>query len=163
MKIELKRIGIFSGVKTLFVLGGVGGFLIGIVEWMLLAMVTSATGDLSSGLNGLDQTGLSDLVAGSVGALGLFLPLFSAFAGAIGGVVFGTVLIGCYNLVSRVIGGVEVEWSEVETQTHSTIAASRSALSRDAATPLPTAPPAPMPPSAPPKSEPERRPPMMYE
>ncbi len=163
MKIELKRIGVFSGVKTLFVLGGVAGFLIGIVEWMVLAMVSSATGDLSSGLNGLDQTGLSDLVAGSVGALGLFLPLFSAFAGAVGGVLFGTVLIGCYNLVSRVIGGVEVEWSEVPTQGHPTMAPSRSVASGGTATPLPNPTPSPMPPPNPPKSEPERRPPMLYE
>jgi hypothetical protein len=162
MKIELKRIGVFSGVKTLFVLGGVAGFLIGLMEWMLLAMISGATGDLSSGLNGLDQTGLSDLIAGGIGALGLFLPLFSAFAGAVGGVVFGTILIGCYNVISRVIGGVEVEWSEVETQAHASFAPSRSS-SPGAATPLPSSMPSPTPPTTPPTSEPERRPPAMYE
>ena len=46
MKIELKRIGVFSGVKTLFVLGGVGGFLIGVLIVLTFAVLTARRDNL---------------------------------------------------------------------------------------------------------------------
>jgi hypothetical protein len=162
MKLEIKRIGLFSAIKTMFVLGGVGGFLLGIIQWMFLAMIQRAGEALPGGLYGLDQPGVSELLDAGIGALGLILPFFGGFAGAVAGVFFATILGGVYNLAARMWGGLELETADVQMSERMTVPVSRPTAPGEA-TPLPRS--GSLPPVITPDTRPEseRRPPAMYE
>jgi hypothetical protein len=158
MKIEVKRVGLFSTVKTLFVLGGVAGFMFGVVEWMFLAMIASVGESLPGGLSGFDQAGMMDMLGAGIGALGIMLPLVGGFAGAVAGVFFGGILTGIYNIAARLWGGLEVDWTEV---TETTSAPVLRPSYPGQATPLPTmGTGSPTPETS---RDTDRRPPAMYE
>ncbi len=162
MKTEIKRIGLFSAIKTMFVVGGVGGFLLGIIQWMFLLMVQRAGESLPGGLSGFDQPGMSELLDAGIGALGLILPFFGGFAGAIAGVFFAVILGGVYNVAARLWGGLEIETSEI-TVTLTPAIPTRPSMPGQA-TPLPQAGAVPQAPSSiEPRSESERRSSSMYE
>lgn len=162
MKIEIKRIGLFSAIKTMFVLGGVGGFLLGIIQWMLLMMIQRAGESMPEGLYGLDQPGMSELLDAGIGALGMILPFFGGFAGAVAGVFFAAILGGVYNLAARLWGGLEIDTAELGTSESSSAGMPRPTAPGQA-TPLPR--PGSLPPvvTPEPRSDSERRPPAMYE
>jgi hypothetical protein len=111
-KYELKRIGVFSLAKTLFLVGGISGFVIGILEWILIGLIfwASRNAPIDPGLFG--QSGMGDLVGAGIGAIGFFLPIIGAIGGAVGGVVFGFILGVVYNLSARMWGGIELEWGQ---------------------------------------------------
>lgn len=161
-KVEIKRIGLFSAIKTMFVLGGVGGFLLGIVQWMLLLLIQRAGESLPGGLSGFDQPGMSELLDAGIGVLGLALPMFGGFAGAVLGVVFAGILGGFYNIAARLWGGLEIEAGEVGTVQSSTASMPRPS-SPGQVTPLPRAGVQPPVVTPEPRSDSERRPPAMYE
>ncbi len=163
MKIEIKRIGLFSAIKTMFVLGGVGGFLLGIIQWMMLLMIQRAGESLPAGLSGFDQPGVSELLDAGIGVLGLALPFFGGFAGAVAGVFFAAILGGVYNLAARMWGGLEVETAESGTADSSAVPMPRPPMAGQA-TPLPR--PGSLLPAAiapEPGSDSERRSAAMYE
>ena len=161
-KIEIKRIGLFSAIKTMFVLGGVGGFLLGIIQWMLLLMIQRAGESLPGGLSGFDQPGMSELLDAGIGALGLALPFFGGFAGAVAGVFFAAILGGIYNLAARLWGGLEVEAGEIGATNAPTSSIMPRPVTPGQATPLPR-PGAPSVVAPEPRADSERRPPAMYE
>jgi len=161
-KIEIKRIGLFSAIKTMFLLGGVGGFLLGIIQWMLLLMIQRAGESLPGGLSGFDQPGMSELLDAGIGALGLALPFFGGFAGAVAGVFFATILGGIYNIAARLWGGLEVEASEVGVAESVTASMPRPSAPGQV-TPLPHLGGQPPVVAPEPRSDSERRPPAMYE
>lgn len=162
MKIEIKRIGLFSAIKTMFVLGGVGGFLIGILQWMMLLMIQRAGESMPADLYGLNQPGVSELLDAGIGALGFMLPFFGGFAGAVAGVFFAAILGGVYNLAARLWGGLELETANLEVGAQTTAGMPRP-VAPGQATPLPR--PSSLPPvvTPEPRSDSERRPPAMYE
>lgn len=108
---ELKRIGVFSAVKTLFLVGTVGGFLCGIIEWMVLSVIFSigATGPFGALLQ--DETGMGQMMSTGMGVMAILLPIFGGFAGAVSGVIFGFLMAGIYNTGARMWGGLELEWN----------------------------------------------------
>ncbi len=161
-KIEIKRIGLFSAIKTMFMLGGVGGFLLGIIQWMMLLMIQRAGESLPGGLSGFDQPGMSELLDAGIGALGLALPFFGGFAGAVAGVFFAAILGGVYNVAARLWGGLEVEASEVVISVNAPISMPRP-TSPGQVTPLPYVGGQPPVVAPEPRSDSERRPPAMYE
>jgi len=135
-KHELKRIGVFSLVKTLFLVGGISGFVIGVLEWILIGLIfwVSRNAPIDPGL--FDQSGMGDLVGAGIGAMGFFLPIIGAIGGAVGGVVFGFILGAVYNLSARLWGGIELEWGEPATVAMVKIAPTPPSA-RAGATPLP--------------------------
>lgn len=162
MKTEIKRIGIFAAVKTMFVVGGVGGFILGIIQWFFLIMLQRAGEALPGGLYGLDQPGIDELLNAGIGALGLILPFFGGFAGAIGGVFFAVILGGVYNIAARLWGGLEIETSEITSSPIPTTPPARPEIPGQA-TPLPRADAWQQAPPSQPRPDSERRPPAMYE
>lgn len=162
MKREIKRIGLFSAIKTMFVLGGVGGFMLGIMQWMMLLMIQRAGETLPGGLSGFNQPGMAELMDAGIGALGIVLPFFGGFAGAIFGTIFAVILCGVYNIAARLWGGLEFELSEATT-TSPTLPLNLQPTQPGQATPLPQ-PGAQFPTQArTPSTDSERRPPAMYE
>lgn len=162
MKIEIKRIGLFSAVKTMFVLGGIGGFLLGIILWMMLLMLQRAGESMPADLYGLNQPGVSELLDAGIGALGFMLPFFGGFAGAVAGFFFAAILGGVYNLAARLWGGLEIETADLEANAQTNTGMPRP-VAPGQATPLPR--PGALPPVVTPEPRPdsERRPPAMYE
>lgn len=162
MKIEIKRIGLFSAIKTMFVLGGVGGFLLGILQWMMLLVIQRAGESMPADLYGLNQPGVSELLDAGIGALGFMLPFFGGFAGAVAGVFFVAILGGVYNLAARLWGGLELETANLEVGAQTNAGMPRP-VAPGQATPLPR--PSSLPPvvTPEPRSDSERRPPAMYE
>lgn len=147
---ELKRIGVFSAVKTLFLVGGVGGFLCGIIEWAVLSVIFSigASGPLGDLLQ--NETGMGQMMSTGMGVMAILLPIFGGFAGAVSGVIFGFLMAGIYNIGARMWGGLELEWNQQTV-------ASAPPPSYGA----PTTPPAP--PGPKPEPPPERPSSAMYE
>jgi len=110
-KREIKRIGVFSAVKTLFILGGFGGFVVGIIQWAFLGIMLYGArqsgwgaGELIPGLDQIFDTG--------IGVLGFVLPVFGAIMGAMFGVLYGFLFAGAYNVAARLWGGLEIEVTE---------------------------------------------------
>ena len=132
-KRELQRIGVFAAVKKLFLVGGVGGLLIGMIQWLILsvALWSGSRAGLEPGdfIPGLDQA-----LGTGIGILGLMLPAFGAVAGAVGGVVFGFLLSGVYNMGARFWGGLEFDITEPAPEE---AMPQRAATDSETETPLP--------------------------
>lgn len=112
---EIRRIGVFSATKTLFLLGGFTGFLLGLVQWAFLGLIWSVSRDLPAGLDLQGRAGFDDLLGGAIGAVSMFLPIMGGFMGAIGGAIMGFLLSWLYNLSVRFWGGLELEWETIQT------------------------------------------------
>ena len=136
-KYEVKRIAVFSAVKTLFLLGGCSGFIAGLLQWVLLRMIWWAgfNAMLQPGL--LDRPEIEDMLGGIVGAAGLILPFFGALAGAVIGVVAAILLSAVYNLGARIWGGLELDLAATAQVTKSILL---SPARPGEATPLPGGP-----------------------
>jgi hypothetical protein len=106
---EVKRIGVFSVVKTLFLLGGFSGFVFGLLEWGMVNFIWWAgqNAPVQPGLFG--QPGAEELLGDAIGVVGIILPFIGAIGGAVSGVIGGFVLTGLYNLGARIWGGFEVQ------------------------------------------------------
>jgi len=108
MRHEIRRIGMLSTIKTLFVVGGACGFALGLLQWFffqsLLSYSYSATmqGDLTG------MPGMPDLMA-LVGSLAWILPLIGGAGGAATGIVLGVIVALVYNVAARIWGGIEIE------------------------------------------------------
>jgi hypothetical protein len=110
-KYEVKRVAVFSAVKTFFLLGGFAGFFMGFMQWVLLRLIWSAgvNAPLQSGLFDLPE--FADTLGGIVGAAGLILPFLGAMGGAVTGAVGALLLSAVYNTGARIWGGLELELS----------------------------------------------------
>ena len=109
MRYELKAIGIWSFVKVFFFFNLVLGFLGGLLVAAFSGLLMAAAG----GLPGYDP----DLFGGSAGPSSAFLialPFFYSIAGAVFGTVFGAVGAGIYNLLAKLLGGLELTLDRVE-------------------------------------------------
>ena len=107
-KYEVKRVAVFSAVKTLFLLGGFSGFVLGLLQWVVLRMIwwVGLNAPFQPGL--LDQPEVQDMFGEIVGTAGLILPFAGAMAGAVVGVVAAILLSAVYNLGARIWGGLEL-------------------------------------------------------
>jgi uncharacterized membrane protein len=97
---ELKRVGVLSAGKVLGVLWA----LIGLLSGIMMALVSSL--GLMAWANDSRAFALLPLMLG-VGAV-FFMPVFYGIVGFIGGVIAALL----YNLVARIAGGLELEFTE---------------------------------------------------
>jgi len=154
-RFELKRIGIFSAVKTLFLLGGCAGFLLGILQWAIFFVMYAGIQELSSTMDIPSSFELETLFSTLGGAGGIFFPLSGGFIGSILGILSGLILGGLYNVATRIWGGLEFEYGEV-TPAQSAKVATPAPTQPGTVTPLPTArlePPPPPPEPETPKDD----------
>lgn len=97
MVYEIKRLSVWSVAKVSFVLGGLFGFLMGLLFWMFAGLLAqtplSEFGDVE-GLNGF-------------GAMGAMLPFLMAVFYAVAAMLFNGLMAGVYNVLSGVVGGIE--------------------------------------------------------
>jgi hypothetical protein len=106
MKLELKRIGVWSIIKISFILNLILGFIIGIFYALLFLFMAS-----------LPMTLAQDESAGMFSAFAGITAIFLPFICAIFCAVFNTLLAAIcglvYNLVVKATGGIELEFGQV--------------------------------------------------
>ena len=109
MRYELKSIGVWSVIKISFffhLIGGlIFGLMYGVITSFVLAVADQFPGILGSGLSPEDLSG---------GMLIVVFPLMFSFFGAIFGTLMSMVLAGLYNVIARLIGGLEFNFSANE-------------------------------------------------
>lgn len=112
MRYELKTIGIWSFTKVAFFFNLVAGFIFGLFYALFLGLfiaVISSLGDIlpidSDAFQGDDL---------SIGIMVIITPIFFAIVGAIVYTIIGIIAVALYNLLARMIGGMEFELNSVE-------------------------------------------------
>ncbi len=100
MKYEIKKISVWSCVKTGFFIWGMLGFLMGIYMALMMPMFMKM----------LDSFGPLGSEFGSMTPIALiFLPIMYSLIGAVAGTITTAIAVGFYNLVSSLLGGVSIE------------------------------------------------------
>jgi len=99
MKYELKRIRVWSAIKVGFFIWGLIGFLGGLYMAMMMPIL----------MKFMEAFGPMSEDFGAVGPLALiFLPILYSLMAAVAGTVLTAIVAGFYNLISSIMGGLEV-------------------------------------------------------
>ncbi len=115
MSYRLRKIGVWSAIKISFFINGIIGALMGLFMGMMFFLV----GGLISQFSRLAGTIPVDMdfgppLIGGVAAI-ILLPIFYGFMLAVvNGIIVTAVSVWLYNLLSGVVGGVEVELDEFQ-------------------------------------------------
>jgi len=109
MRYELKNIGIWPLFKISFFFNLIVGFLIGLFYALLLSFIVSVGGVLPM----FPQNEFSELKM-SLGMLFIFIPIISAIFGAIFHTLILAVLALIYNLIAKLVGGLEFGFNRIE-------------------------------------------------
>lgn len=95
---ELRKVSVWSVAKVSFILGGALGFVGGLFLWMFAGLVSQVP------LPDYGDAGSFEGLGGLGAALPFFMSIFYAFAFMIA----NGIMAGIYNLMSGVVGGLEV-------------------------------------------------------
>ncbi|RKX21507.1 MAG: hypothetical protein DRP35_04090 [Candidatus Zixiibacteriota bacterium] len=111
MKLELKSIGIWSFFKISFIFNLIFGFIFGFIYAMFAGLILT----FMSSMPMFDSGGMNpdDL---SVGALMIVMPIFMAIFMAVINTIMGVIALGIYNLVAKLVGGLELKFDQVQDQ-----------------------------------------------
>ncbi|UCD62635.1 MAG: DUF3566 domain-containing protein [Candidatus Zixiibacteriota bacterium] len=153
MRYELKSIPIWPLTKVAFFVHLVVGFLVGLLYAALLFPFMAALMNLPE-----FQAEELGIVVAPLGIVAIMMPFVMALSGAFFGTIFTVILAAVYNLIARLLGGLELNLAAVE----SAVTASGAAASRSPVQSAPVdRPPPPPPPVAdsPPPPPPVDRPP----
>lgn len=156
---ELKRIGVFSAVKTMFVLGAIGGFVFGILEWAFLGFIF--WGMQNAPVEAFSPYGIQpDMFSGALGGVaGVFIPIFTTMLGAVLGVCYALLFGSLYNLSARILGGLTFEATEI-VRVSSQVVVPVPSTPAGAETPLPSVQsPPPLAPEPPRRDDDDNEPP----
>lgn len=143
MKYELKSIGYWSLIKISFLINLIVGFIVGLFFAVFVGAIISLAGRMS-GMAGLPM--FTDEMP-PIGFLLVFYPFMFAFGGAVFNTIIYVIIAFIYNIMAKLIGGIELEFNEIRLQpvTYATLQP-------------PQAPPAYAPPSTPPPPPPPVQP-----
>lgn len=140
MRYELKNIGIWAFIKIAFFLNMVVGFVFGLFYAVITIMVLAMAASMPfMNMQGVDPEALNP------GIIFVTMPLMFSFIGAVFVTMFELIVLGLYNLFSRLLGGLEFKLEPIEPVT----AAQSPAISAVLVAPpiVPIAPVAPATPS----------------
>ncbi len=130
MRYEIKSIGVWAFVKVAFFVNLVFGFLIGLFYALLIPMFLLPLG-------GMMPTSQFDFGGVSMAVLLIVLPIVFAVCAAVFQTLLGVVLVLVYNVVARLVGGIELNLKNQASDSYV------------APPPRPSVPPPPPRPSAP--------------
>jgi len=112
MRYEIKSIPIWPFTKVSFFYNLVIGFIIGLFYAMIAGLLATVMAELSLiEADGFEYDSLP------IGFLMVLMPFLCAFFCAAFNTVAGIVLIFVYNLIARLVGGLELNLSAVEEET----------------------------------------------
>ena len=146
MRLELKTIGVWSFIKVSFFFSLVFGFIFGFLYAIFAGLILTVMGGLP--YLPADDYGGSDV---SIGLLVIIMPIIMGIGGAVMNTIMGLIAIGVYNLIARLVGGLEFSFDPV--------GASETGTSFQPARPTPTYTERPASPPPPPPQNPPDRPP----
>ncbi len=117
MRHELKSIRIWSFTKVSFFVNLVVGFVLGLMYAMMLPILVAGMSHFG-GFYGrsLDPLGMP------IGVMLVIMPIMGAMFAAVFHTLIGIVLVAVYNLVARLIGGLEMRFEPTETKPVSQVA-----------------------------------------
>ncbi len=137
MRLELKTIGVWSFIKVSFFFSLVFGFIFGFLYAIFAGLILTVLGGLP--YLPADEFGAGDI---SIGFLIIVMPIVMGIGGAVINTIMGLIAIGIYNLIARLVGGLEFGFEPV--------ASSPSGTNFQPAQPTPTYTERPTPPPPPP-------------
>ncbi len=105
MKLELKRIGVWSLVKISFVVNLIFGFILGIFYAFLFALMAALPVNMEEGSSGMFSV--------FAGVAAILLPFICAIACAVFNTILAAIGGWVYNLIAKATGGIELEYSPV--------------------------------------------------
>ena len=111
MRYELKSIRIWSFTKVSFFVNLVVGFVLGLMYAMMLPILVAGMSQFG-GFYGrsLDPSEMP------IGIMLIILPIMGAMFAAVFHTLIGIVLVAVYNLVARLVGGLEMRFEPTETR-----------------------------------------------
>jgi hypothetical protein len=151
MRYELRSIGVWACVRTSFFLHLVFGFVIGLFYAAILGMMVALISSLPYG--DTSDTGIDLSALGPVFII--LLPILCSVGMAVFGTVFTAIFAVVYNLIVKMVGGIEFE---LEPITLSQVAVGHPSPVMPAVN-SPYPPPPPPPSSVPPSGQPYNPPP----
>ncbi|MDF1544792.1 MAG: DUF3566 domain-containing protein [bacterium] len=111
MKFEIKSIGIWSLIKVSFFLNLVMGFLMGVLTVVFLIPMMA----LVSEMGGFPGMANQDIQL-SFGAMLIIIPVVQSFTYAVFGTILVSLFAGLYNLIARLLGGIELSVADITIQ-----------------------------------------------
>lgn len=117
MRYELKSIRIWSFTKVSFFVNLVVGFVLGLMYAMMLPILLAGMSEFG-GFFGQSF----DPSEVSIGVMLISMPIMGAMFAAVFHTLIGIVLIAMYNLVARLVGGLEMRFEPSETKPVSQVA-----------------------------------------
>jgi hypothetical protein len=104
MRYELRSIGVWAFVRISFFIHLVVGFIAGIIGAVVFGMMAAL---LSSMPYGASDSGIDPAAFGP--ALLIILPIVYSIGFAVLGTVFSAVVVAIYNLMVKMVGGIEFD------------------------------------------------------
>lgn len=138
MKFELKSIGYWSLIKVSFLINLIIGFILGLFFALFVGFMLSVI-EQFGGMPGMP------MYAEEMAPIGIMLvlyPFMFAFFGAIFYTIFFLIVAFVYNMIAKVLGGIEFDLNEVQIRP----VAYTAPVSPSYAQPRQAAPPPPPPP-----------------
>jgi len=155
MKFELRSIGYWSVVKVGFILNLVVGLCFGFI----FALFVGGMMTIMSEFGGMSGMPMLEEDIPSVGVLIILYPFLFGFVGAVLNTIFALIAAFVYNMIARLVGGIEFELKQQEmtpVATYQTSPSQYAAQSPQAQAPPPPPPPPsvePLPPDVQPPEE----------
>ncbi len=107
MKLEIKSIGIWSLIKVSVFINMIIGFIFGFFYAIMISFMSSA------GLLPLDIIGNEEI---PLLAMLIVVPIMFSIGAAVFGTMWAVICIFIYNLLSRIIGGVEINVDDISVK-----------------------------------------------
>lgn len=159
MRYELKSIRIWSFLKVAFFINLIMGFLFGILYAMMLPVLAKIAG-MIPGFSG----DLGYIADSSFVILLIVMPIAFAIQSALFLTLIGVVVVSIFNLVARIVGGVQVDLDDVEpvappvVSPHPMASPQQVVPPPQVSQPEPVTPPSPQPSVPQPKPQPDPAP-----
>lgn len=112
MQYELKSVGVWAFTKVSFFFNLVVGFIFGFMYALLFSFLMA----VMSQFPGLD-TGEFDLGGMSLGVMMIVMPFMFSIGGAVFNTLVGLIVVIVYNLIARIVGGLELNLELIGGQT----------------------------------------------
>jgi len=109
MKLELKSIGYWSLIKLSFILNLIIGFIMG----LFFAIFTGTLISIMEQFGGFAGMGMIESDMPPIGFLLIFYPFLFSFGAAFFNTILYLIIAFVYNIIAKLIGGLEFEFGEV--------------------------------------------------
>lgn len=151
MRYELKSIPIWPLTKVMFFINLIGGFIFGFLYALFAGFIMTVMSQVP-----MFQSENMDIGKMSMGILIVVMPFVFAFFSAFFNTIIGIIIAFLYNLITRLVGGIELQLQLVGEEQQSQFKPQPIIAQTAATSSSPSAPP-PFPSTPPPPKPPEQK------